>query len=498
MALPGRKAQQIDYKYKTDPYAHQVKAFEMSRDRRSFALLMDMGTGKTKVTIDTACWLYARGEIRGVLIIAPNGVHSMWEEQIQDHLPDYCPRSVVVYDADDHSNAYKQHVRQALGQGDDLKFLAINVEALSSPKGVAWATKFCNAFKTLMVVDESTRIKNPKAKRSKTCLFLGPRAAYRRILSGTPVTQSPLDLYSQFEFLDHDILGFGSYFTFKHRYAITMKKEASANGKRWKYEKLIGFRNLEELTEKIKPHSFRVTKAECLDLPEKIYQVIRIPLKPEQRTAYDQMKSDYVMELEGGLNVTATMAMTRLTKLQQIIGGFVNDDLGNCHRLVDRTAKLDFILDDIQEGPTDTKYIIWCRFRAEILDVSRALKDIFGPDAVGTYFGDTDVAERGRIIRDFQDGKCRFFVGNTATAGHGLTLTAASVVYYYSNDFSFENRTQSEDRPHRIGQKKNVVYKDLVSVNTIDNHVLQILKTKRSISDLITTNLEAYRKILSN
>jgi SNF2 family DNA or RNA helicase len=496
--------EQVDYKYKREPYDHQRFIFEHSRDYPAFALLMEMGTGKTKVVIDTMAWLYAAGEIEAVLIVAPNGVHANWiDREIPRDLPDHVEVTARVYNSRGNTKKYIQGMAD-LGRGHSLKVLAMNVEALATKKGQAYARKLCTLYRTLAIVDESTRIKNYKAKRSAFAHKLGQWAAYTRILTGTPVTQNPLDVWSQFEFLDPEILRHGSYFTFKNRHAKVIKREARKTyvkkgikvTKRWKFEDIVGFKNIPELVERIDPYSFRVTKEECLDLPPKIFEEISVPLSPQQKAAYKEMKEQLLLELESGEVITAPMALIKLIKLQQICGGFIKDEAGNTHTIPGPNSKLDALLYSLEDVPEDISVIIWSRFIAEIDAIHDNLSDAFGRGCCGRYYGSTTANERSRLIDSFQCGDTRFFIGNTASAGLGLTLTKASLVYYFSNDFSLENRLQSEDRAHRIGQHNPVVYKDLVCPNTIDRHVLRTLKDKTDLAELVTGGLQTYRSIL--
>jgi SNF2 family DNA or RNA helicase len=271
--------------------------------------------------------------------------------------------------------------------------------------------------------------------------------------------------------------------------------------KYWHYEEIVEFRHLDELTAKIDPVSFRVTKEECLDLPEKIYQEVEIPLSVDQDRIYKELQNDLKLELESGELITAPMALTRMIKLQQILGGFINDEFGETHSIPGDNSKLDALVYDLEDVSENTSVIIWARFRKEVESIHAKLSDVYGAGSCGTYYGGTSQSDRSRLIEDFQAGQTRFFVGNAQSAGLGLTLTKASLVYYFSNDFSLENRLQSEDRCHRIGQKNNVVYKDLISVKrtggrTIDRHVLTTLKNKSDVASIVTDNLESYKELL--
>jgi len=480
----------MQYQHKTAPFQHQIIAFELSRDLVEFALFMEMGTGKSKVILDTAAWLYARGEIDALLVVAPNGVHRNWiVNETPAHLPDHCQPVLAFWSASPNKpvQASLDVLWQPKRQG--LRVLAMNVDAFATERGKAYARKFLNAFRCLMAVDESSRIKTPKAARTKALIALGKYAKYRRILTGTPVTQSPLDLYAQFKFLNEDLLGFASYYAFRNRYAI-LKRSMNRGAGVW-YDEIVGFQNLDELKAVTGAHSYRVTKVECLDLPPKVYERRYIELTKEQRQLYDRLKKDYVAEFSGA-QINAAMALTRLLRLQQVTGGFAPecDELGQVikvHPVGSKNPKLEALLEIVEEA--EGKIIIWARFRKEIEAIADALRKEYGIRSTVEYHGSVSDADRQDAIELFQSASARgarFFVGQPHSGGLGLTLTAASVVVYFSNDFSLETRLQSEDRAHRIGQAKSVTYVDLEALNTIDQKVIDALRNKKDMADVVT------------
>lgn len=469
----------LEYIYKTLPFKHQRDIFEMSRDREAFALLLEMGCGKTKIAIDTAAWLYATGQIGGVLVVAPNGVHQNWvDNEVPTHMPDYIPFKAAIY----RSQPTKSEAAalKATLEYDDLKIVAMNVEAFATKKGIEFADQFLNAIPSIMIVDESSTIKSPKALRTKAILKLGRKAKFRRIMTGTPITQSPLDLYTQFAFLDPTILRCSSYYAFRNRYAIM--REMKTGGR--SFMVVQGYCNLDELTKLITPHSARVTKAECLDLPDKLYQKRYVELSAKQKQLYEALRRNLIAEF-AGKQVVATIALTKLLRLQQIIGGFVAFEDGSLEAIDDRNPRLTALVETLEE--VQGKVIIWARFRNEIKIITDMVSSIYGPAAVVEYHGGIDNATRADAVARFQnDPSVRFFVGHVQAGGKGLTLHAATTVIYYSNDFSLENRLQSEDRAHRIGQQHAVTYIDLVAPRTIDERLVQCLRTKKELADQIT------------
>lgn len=469
----------MKFNFKTKPYDHQLKALEASYDKESFALLMDMGTGKSKVLIDTIAQLDMSDQINSVLILAPKGVYKNWVgKEIPAHMPDNI-KYKMAYWASPLTKTHKDAIREIWRPDENLHIFIMNIEALSTGKAEEVATKFVSAHsgRTLIAIDESTVIKNHKARRTKAAIRVAKQCAYKRILTGSPITKTPLDLFSQFQFLGEQLLGFKSYYTFCSRYADMIKR--SAAGGAHQYNQILGFRNLDELTESIKPHSYRVTKEECLDLPEKVYTMRSIELTTEQKSMYNQMKKSAVALLEDMEMVTANAVITQLLRLHQISCGFVNTDDGNVVRFKNnRMPELLGILEELQG-----KAIIWANYRHDIMAIEFELAKAFGPKSVATYFGDTDGEERQNIVERFQtDEELRFFVGQPRTGGYGLTLTAASTVIYYSNSYDLEVRLQSEDRAHRIGQTNAVTYIDLIAQGTVDEKIVGALRKKINIA----------------
>ena len=464
----------MNYKFKTRPYKHQLTALEKSWNRETYAYFMEMGTGKTKVLIDNAAMLYDKGKIDGLLIIAPKGVIGTWyNQELPAHLPDHIENVTVLWQP--LINKKQQSKLNTLFEiSNDLHILIMNVEAFSTDKGVKFAKKFLLSHNTLMAVDESTTIKNPKALRTKSIVEISKMAKYRRVLTGAPVTKNPLDLYAQCYFLDPEHLGHSSYYSFRMRYAIM--KTAFISGR--SIQLVSGFRNLAELSEKIQPFSYRVLKEDCLDLPPKIYMKRSIDLTSEQKKVYKQMKEEALAELHGK-QITTMTALTQLMRLQQITcGHFVADDGTTQPIKSNRLNELMDILDEV-EG----KAIIWAHWQKDIQNIVKEIKKVHGPCSVVDYYGLTPQDQRDKNKDAFQnDSKVRFLVGTPQTAGYGLTLTAANTVIYYSNGYDLEKRLQSEDRAHRIGQKKSVTYIDIIAEDTIDKKIQDSLRKKINIA----------------
>lgn len=458
-----------DFMFKTKPFEHQRKAFYMSRDKESFALLMEQGTGKTKVIIDNAAYLYGAGKINCLVVIAPNGVHRNWiRKEIPEHMPDWCHRETAYYYAGMRKKDVEAFEEVMVAQ-ECLKIFSFNVEAFVSKNAVDLINKIMLANDVLLVVDESSRIKRPSTKRTKVITKLSSLAKYRRIMTGTPVTKGPEDVYSQFKFLDPQILGYESFYSFKARYCIMGGYEN---------RQIVSYQNVDELTKNIEGHSFRVLKKDCLDLPDKIYQRYPIELSAKQRKLYDQMRKQYIAELDGD-QIDAPAAITRLLRLQQIVCGWFPSET-DVKPIDDKNLRLQALLDILSD--IDSKVIIWARFKADLRAIEREL----GSSAV-SYHGDISNDDRANAVDRFQnDPKIRYFIGQPQSGGIGLTLTAANYAVYYSNSFDLETRLQSEDRCHRIGTKNNVTYIDLESPKTIDTKIIKALRSKKNLADVVT------------
>ena len=475
----------MKYKFKTKPYAHQMTALEKSWNRETYAYFMEMGTGKTKVLIDNAAMLYDKGKIDGVLIVAPKGVVKTWHEQeIPTHLPNHIENVSVLWQSN-ITKKQKEKLDSLFEPEELLHILIMNVEAFSTTKGVEFASKFLSCHNTLMVIDESTTIKTPKAKRTKSIVHLSESAKYRRIMTGSPVTKNPLDLYSQCYFLDPFHLEHESYYSFRTRYAIM--KTANISGRQ--IQLVNGFKNLGELSDKLKPFSYRVLKEDCLDLPDKIYMKRNIKLSPDQFKLYEQMRKEALAVLNGKQTTTVN-TLTQLMRLQQITCGHFTADDGSTQPIVNnRLSELMNVLDE-----TEGKAIIWAHYQFDITSIIKDIVKVHGPGSVVDYYGLTPQDERQENIRKFQsDPKCRFIVGTPATGGYGITLTAANTVIYYSNGYDLEKRLQSEDRAHRIGQKKSVTYVDIMAEETVDEKIVKALRKKINIaSEVLGEDLKSW------
>lgn len=451
--------------------------------RRNNKIFVTGNSGKTKVIIDNMTYLKQRGAITAAIVLAPKGVYRNWSTQeIPKHMPDEVKPEILVWKAD-ASAGYKKKLLEDIDKYDGTTFpiMVFNIESLLSTVGMDTITAFLKKHKgTVMgIIDESTCIKNHKAKRTKKALEIGQKCRVRRIATGSPITNSPLDLYSQFAFLDKQIIGCGSFYAFRNVFAeierITTRQGQS-------FDKILKYKNLHLLSKRIADFSYRVTKKECLDLPEKIYVTRDVELTPEQKRLYKEMKNLSFAMMDDEI-MSVQVALTKILRLHQILCGSYTTDEGEIKRIPNnRIDALSEVLDE-----TSGKVIIWANYLQNIEDIKQLLTEKYGAESFVVYTGATGNDDRVEAIKMFQNANSpvRFFLGNVQTAGRGITLTAANTVIYFSNNYSLEMRQQSEDRAHRVGQVNPVTYIDLIVRDSLDEKIIRALLAKRNIANEI-------------
>ena len=513
----------VDFEFKTKPYEHQAKVFAESRAARFFAYLMEMGTGKTKVTIDVAAWLWSQGEINFLLVSAPNDVHRNWiERELPPHLPDWVERRTCVWSSKMKKADWEAFWSLFDPEFTGLRVLAVNHEAFSAgerfwktaskdkkkPRWGTAITMILNTFDVMFAVDESSKIKTPGARRSQRIVNLGKKAKYRRILTGT--LGDPLETFMQFAFLNTEVLQGTppmNFYAYKNKYATWRTERNHKTGRN--YQVCTGYRRLDDLNERINSCSYRVLKKDCLDLPDKVYKRRPVRLSPEQRRIYDKVKNQSILELRQE-DTTIANVLVKYLRLQQIVGGWLPNPDGPdlpaepIFENPEDNPRIAALLDTIEENPND-RVIIWARFRQEIEAITAILNERY-PDQAVHYYGGTEKDDRAEHVYRFQgtrpiidpetnqkigedecpdDYRARFMVANQHSGGYGNTWTASTLSLYYSNDFSLEARLQSEDRNHRIGQTNKVLYVDFEALDTLDARILASLKDKKKLADTV-------------
>lgn len=457
---------------KTKPYKHQDEAFQIGVAADQTALLMEQGTGKTLSAIAVAGHRYQAGQIRKLLVVAPLSVISVWEDEFRKHAQ-FDHQLVSI--ASTKENKRKEKLDSLRGV-DGLQVLVINYEA--TWRCIDLLTKW---QPDMVVADESQKIKNGRAKQSKAVHKLGDQASYKLVLTGTPITQGPLDVWSQYRFLNPDIFG-RRYLSFRDRYA-TM-------GGYGGYQ-VVGYRNLEELAKKAHSIAYRVTKAEALDLPDTIDQEIRVTLAPETRKLYQQMEEEFLVQFSDTEIAKAPIILTQLLRLQQITGGFLPVENGQVKEF--DSAKLDALKELLQDLPENKKVVIFARFLSEIKAIKKVSEELGrNPEELTGSTGN-----RGWHIRRFQEMlSVKDIVVQTQTGGLGITLTAADTAVFYSTTFSYADYDQAKARFHRINQKNTVTYIHILAGGTIDEQVLEILKTKGDMATEIVDRMKGGPKLI--
>ncbi len=449
-------------------FQHQIKAYNAALNYPSFAILFEMGLGKSLTAVAIASRRYLRGEVKKLLVVAPTSILDVWKNEFE--------KAAVSYDLKILNDSIeKRKMQLKTFQPNVLQIAVINYEATwrMLEDLISWQPD-------MVILDESQRIKNPNAQQSKACHKLGEIAKYKLILSGTPVQNSPLDVFSQWKFLDKTIFG-TSFYSFRARYAIM-------GG--YRNHQVVGYNHLDELIKKAHSIAIRVTKEEALDLPEQTDEFRYCELEANARKIYEQLRKDSIAELESG-KITARNILTKLLRLSQITGGFVTTNDGTGQKVSETKLNvLDELIDDIVID-SNKKVVIFARFIPEIEAILKLLENKKIQYAWIT--GDVDIAKRGEEVKSFQEDKsCKVFVAQIQTAGLGITLHAADIAIFYSFDFSYANYQQAKARIHRIGQQNKCTYIHLIVKNSVDEKIIKALQTKEEIAKKIVDNWRWY------
>lgn len=473
--------EQFDYpegfEFKLKPFEHQDNYLRAAFRKRVDAILFDMGLGKTKVTLDTAAMLAYMGKIDGLIVFAPKGVYANWETtELPKHMSPSVKYKAVLWKGLSSKKNVSELMPIMKHEDDILHIFIVNYDAVITEKGRYTIDAFMNGHKSVMVVcDESTKLKNPQAKRTKELIKIGSRATCKRILTGSPITKSPLDFYSQALFLGKECLGFSNFYAFRNRYAV-LKDVTTFGGASFK--QVVGFQNLEELSDKIETFSHRIMKEECLDLPDKTYLTRMFDLSDEQKQYYNELADTMMLDLADDM-VSVTIALTKLLRLRQICCGYCPTDQGEMLQIANK--RLDTLMECIEE--IDGKIIIWAYFIPDIEKIAAALEKEYGKGSVVTYYGATSLEDRTANINKFEtDPQCRFFVANPKVGGMGITLNAAKYAIFYNADYNLEDRMQAEARNYRIGQKEHIFYIDIVARNTVEEGIIESLVNKYELA----------------
>ncbi|QYW02135.1 DNA helicase [Stenotrophomonas phage Sonora] len=564
-------ASPLEYEFKTKPFGHQLDEWNLSRELEARAVFWEQGTGKSKLMIDTACWMFIRGLIDAVVVVAPNGVHRNWvENEIPDHTPDAVlkqSRAFQFQSPKADTKWHKQAVRSIV-EHRGLSWFAISYDAFTTLAGKRALISIFDKRRVLYVLDEGHYIKSPNAERTKSILRSSIYAPFRRLLTGTPIAQGPFDAYSEIKFLVDtywDQHGLGTYTEFKTHFGVFkkvrnqyVKSQFNAEKGRWEkappngalVDTLVGYRNLSELNELLKPITTRVTKDDVLDLPPKLYTKRYFTMSPEQAKLYKQMKDDCIAWIDfqsadweanatapaeagvcqtcsgkkevesdgyiyqcpdcaaadlpdGATPVIAQLAIVKLLRLQQITCGYLPTEDADepLYMIPGPNRRLQEMCDEIATRPHKT--IVWARFQMDVTLIVEELErrgiktvrydglvsDDQRAEAKALFNGERPIYERGVVVgraKVPEEEQAMVFVGNPAAGATGLTLTIAKFTDYYSNSYKLIDRLQSEDRNHRIGQDNQVLYTDWIAEDTIDEKIVEALRAKFNIASQIT------------
>lgn len=466
---PSTDVEMVSWAWRTEPMAHQREALSIAIHKEFYAFLLPTGTGKTKLAIDLTAVRYERNMIKRLILLTPASLQMNWREEFEKH----CHVDYTFNPSTKHGLQVHMFTIEGLGitKSGFEKAMAIADDA------------------TMCVIDESTFIKNPDAKRTERAIKLASKCKYRHIMSGTPITKGPQDLYSQFEFMSPSLFGRSNFVSFRNRYCVM-------GG--YQNREIIGYDNMEELLEIVASCSYQVDKRSVLpDLPDKMYAHRYCKASPEQAGLFEQIRHKKNTETEHG-TITAKNVLERMLRLQSVCGGFVNVNTGEFD------SKERPIMKSVPVGKTNPKLklleefledfnepvLIWTPYIAEIKAIGTMLENKYGKGQVGYLYGAIDRVDRQQSVNDLQSGSIRFMVGNPATGGIGLTMTAAKAAIYYTNSYNYIDRVQSEDRIHRKGQIDKVLIIDLIMENTVDEIVMMALKAKSDVSDFIRDNLQ--------
>lgn len=512
----------LDYPFKTQPFGHQRTALNLCWNVPYFALFMEMGTGKSKVCIDKAANHYQLGEINGLVITCPVSIRTNWVDELHSHCPvdlhwtwnrdenrwESPCICVVKFD----TKADERRVEEFISMDAPFKILIVGLESLSQASAVdnpgkagraySVTERFMLAHRCMHAIDEAHGIKGHDSNRTVNCIQLGHLAKYKLLMTGSPILQGLLDLYSYFEYLDPNIIGLGDWYSFRARYAIL-----SDDG----YNRVVAYDNVEELLSATSPYIYQITKKECLDLPDKLPPQTRfVQLHPDQRAVYNDIKKKKLYE-KGSIRVLIENALQKYSALQTIVGGFINWDKEEVGLFKpDGTPKVVRATEEIVDWKSnpkiretlqvleelgDEQVIIWAMHTFEIQQLCAAIRAKYGPDSVAEYHGGIKAGDaRDRQKHNFRSGAAKYWVGNPAAGGVGITINESAYVIYYSNSFKLIHRVQSEDRNHRIGQTRHVTYIDIVAENTVDIDIIAAIVDKKDFADWVKDQFASGRQ----
>jgi len=455
-----------------EDFPHQLKVFNDTKDEEYRGIFLEQGLGKTRIAIRLFDYHFTNHQIDAVIIVTTKGLMGNWA-YTELPLHSECHYSTYIWNTSRKLPPKHENI---------MCYFICNIDALIGERIKGPLKEFLSRYKNVaFVLDESTVAKNIKAKRTKNVIALAHRCKYRYIMSGTPITNSPMDMFSQCQILEKGILGHNSIHSFKGVYADEVKMTLGNRS----FNKIVGYRNLDDLTSRVQGFSSILKKDDCLDLPDKIYRTVPVDFTPEQSKYYQQLAEQAITEIEGH-EVSVVNMLSMITKLLQICAGQMKTEDGSYVMI--KNNRMDTLKELVEECPGKT--VVWTSFVGTAMEIASQ----FGEEAVWLMSGLT-TEQRQASITKFREGEAKVLVANPQSAGHGITLVESSNVIYYSNSWNYEYRAQSEDRTHRIGQNNSVLYTDLITPNTVEQRVVQLLQNKKELANTVITP-EQVREIL--
>jgi SNF2 family DNA or RNA helicase len=444
----------------------QQRAFDQTAEKKTYALLYDPGMGKTKSALDTAAHAWQLDEVDLLLALAPNGAHRVWPEQAATHLH-HVSHDAAFYRTGTVNNPIKRVMARHRREG--LKVVAVNLESLSHPSGLAVVRELMAGQRTMMVVDESQKIRTPGARRTRAIIKLGEQAVMRRILSGTVVIKGYENLYSQYRFLHPGIIGEPTYTSYKAKYCVMVGT----------YNQIVGYKNVDELMARIGIRTFMAYESE-MGLEPPVVVSRPVELSQEQRRIYNQLRETYLAELASGAIVEAPLAITRLQKFQQILGGHISHGAGEWESLA--CPRLSDAVDVIAAAPS--KILVWAQWQPDIIQLSSALSAA-GIKHVTYYGGNKGTTNADNLERFKGDASYHAFVATPMSGGTGLTINEAKRTLNYTHSFDTEHVWQSRKRNHRLGQDTQIHVTNLVAPGTVDSKILASQNRKEGLAAIM-------------
>lgn len=491
-------AQLLSAEFKTPPFDHQMREFEQYAEAPARAKAWQMRSGKSKAVIDKACHLFKAGLINGVLVFAPNGVHANWiERELPIHGWDSIAFDSIIWrtknagakggnrlgrkareDWEIEQAVWWQKMHHTILKNDPAFFwMAVNSESMTRPDTRRAVARFLKHRRCYMVLDESDDFGTPGSQRTKMGRAQALRAPFKEILSGTMLEGNLLAAWSQFEMLKRGALGFDKYSDFKHHFGVYENQTYGARA----FPKLVGFKNTDELRERIAKFTSVVLRADA-NLPELEPETRPVVPTLEQLDAYEQLKESFLLGLETG-EISVGERAPRFMKLQQVFSGFVKDEYGKTIRIPGENPRLDMLAHDVYLAPG--KVIIWCQFQFDIDEVATRL--MLDGHGVVQYHGRISGVAKAQALHDFKTQpmkKVKALVGHVQAGGRGLDMSEATGVYNYSHTFKARLRSQAGERATKVGGG-NVRFVDYVAPGP-DNYILKVTNGRRDIADSIS------------